>query len=287
MIIDRLYEKVQENSPLCVGLDLRVSYIPDDIVGKYDNLDDRLFETAKMIIQATKDVAACYKVQIACYEALGLAGLRAYSRILSYLRENDEIVIADIKRGDIASTAEEYAKGHFTGDFQSDIVTLNPYMGLDAVSPYFPYFKDKEKGCFILVKTSNPSSCDFEEIQDKNGNPVYMNVLEKIKEWGGDFCGTSGYSAIGAVVGVNHLSQIQMVRNSAKGEVFLLVPGFGAQGAKAEDIAMLIGSEMGGVVNVSRGIIACHVGREGNPADLISEKARTMAKEIVNACHAV
>ena len=287
MITDKLYERVQAKSPLCVGLDLRLSYVPAEIAAEYASDEDRLFEYAKMIIKATCDVAACYKVQIACYEALGLAGLRAYSRILAYLRENAEIVIADVKRGDIASTAEEYAKGHFTGDFESDMVTLNPYMGLDAVSPYFPYFKDADKGCFVLVKTSNPSSCDFEEIQDKDGMPVYMSVLEKIKEWGSDLTGKSGYSAIGAVVGVNHLSQIQMVREAAKGKVFLLVPGFGAQGAKAEDIAALIGGEMGGVVNVSRGIIACHVGKEGNPADLIAEKAKSMAKELTDACKSV
>jgi len=287
MIIDELYEKVRTKSPLCVGLDLRLSYIPAEIKEKYESDEDRLFEFAKTVTEATKSVAACYKVQIACYEALGLAGLRAYSRILNYLRESGEIVIADIKRGDIASTAEEYAKGHFTGDFQSDMVTLNPYMGLDAVSPYFPYFKDSEKGCFVLVKTSNPSSEDFEEIQNEKGEPLYMSVLEKIKDWGKDFCGNSGYSAIGAVVGVNHLSQIQMVRQAAKGKVFLLVPGFGAQGAKAEDIAMLIGGEMGGVVNVSRGIIACHIGKEGTPADLIAEKAQSMAKELINACKAV
>ncbi len=286
-MIDKLYARVQKKGPLCVGLDLRISYIPYDINEKFSSLEDRLFETAKMIIDATRDVSACYKVQIACYEALGLEGLRAYSRILKYLRQRGEIVIADVKRGDIASTAEEYAKGHLSGDFESDAVTLNPYMGIDAISPYFPYFKEKEKGCFILTKTSNPSSADFEEIQNKDGLPLYMSVLEKVKEWGADFCGNSGYSALGAVVGVNHLSQIQMVRNTAKGKVFLLVPGFGAQGAKAEDIAMLIGHEMGGVVNVSRGIIACHVGKEGNPVDLIAEKAKSMSKELIDACRAV
>jgi len=281
MIVDELYERVKQRSPLCVGLDLRTEYIPAEF--QNFSVEDRLFETAKMIVDATIQNASCYKVQIACYEALGLEGLRAYARILKYLRDNDEIVIADIKRGDIASTAEEYAKGHFSGDFETDIVTLNPYMGVDAISPYFPYFKDKSKGAFVLVKTSNPSSDDFEEIEDKNGKPLYMSVLEAIKNWGEDFLGDSGYSAIGAVVGVNHLKQIIHIREVADGRVFFLVPGFGAQGAKADDIAELIGQEQGGIVNVSRGIIAAHVGNEGSAKDIIKAKADDMAKELTYA----
>jgi len=281
MIVDELYERVKQRSPLCVGLDLRTGYIPAEF--QNFSIEDGLFETAKMIVDATVQNAACYKVQIACYEALGLEGLRAYAKILKYLRDNNEIVIADIKRGDIASTAEEYAKGHFSGDFEADMATLNPYMGVDAISPYFPYFKDKGKGAFVLVKTSNPSSDDFEEIEDKNGKPLYISVLEAIKNWGEDFLGDSGYSAIGAVVGVNHLKQIIHIREVADGRVFLLVPGFGAQGAKAEDIAQLIGQEQGGVVNVSRGIIAAHVGKEGSAKDIIKAKADDMAKELTDA----
>ena len=284
MIIDDLYSRVKQKSPLCVGLDLRVEYIPENINEKYSDISDRLFETAKMIVDATEEYAACYKVQIACYEAIGLQGLTAYSRILKYIRDNQNIVIADIKRGDIASTAEEYAKGHFTGDFEADLVTLNPYMGIDAISPYFDYFTNKNKGCFVLVKTSNPSSMDFEEIKNSDGTPLYLSVLGKIQEWGEKFSGVNGYSAVGAVVGVNHLQQIQAVRNIAAGKTFMLVPGYGAQGAKAEDIAALIGKEMGGIVNVSRGIIACHVGKNGNPKDLIADKAKNMTEELIDAC---
>ena len=281
MIVDKLYEKVKQRSPLCVGLDLRTEYIPAEF--QNFSVEDGLFETAKMIVDATVQNAACYKVQIACYEALGLEGLHAYAKILKYLRDNNEIVIADIKRGDIASTAEEYAKGHFSGDFEVDMVTLNPYMGVDAISPYFPYFKDKNKGAFVLVKTSNPSSNDFEDIEDKSGRPLYISVLEAIKNWGENFLGDSGYSAIGAVVGVNHLKQIIHIREVADGRVFFLVPGFGAQGAKAEDIAQLIGQEQGGIVNVSRGIIAAHIGKEGSAKDIIKAKADSMAKELTDA----
>lgn len=284
MIIDDLYSRVIAKSPLCVGLDLRASYIPEEIAAKSEAVADGLFAMAKMIIDVTEDKAACYKVQIACYEALGLEGLSAYARILKYLRDNGQIVIADVKRGDIASTAEEYARGHLSGDFESDMVTLSPYMGVDAVSPYYPYFRDENKGAFILAKTSNPSSDDFEEIQNKEGKPLYISVLDRIKEWGEDFRGETGYSSLGAVVGVNHLHQIQSIRSVAENRIFLLVPGFGAQGAKAQDIAALIGHEVGGTVNVSRGIIAAHVGKEGNPKDIIREKTLSMAKELQDAC---
>ncbi|MBR7158400.1 MAG: orotidine-5'-phosphate decarboxylase [Alphaproteobacteria bacterium] len=282
MIIDDLYAKVKQTSPLCTGLDLRESYIPADIAAKDIGIDEKLFLTAQMIIDATAEFSACYKVQIACYEALGLTGLKAYSRILKYLRDNGHIVIADIKRGDITSTAEEYAKGHFSGDFEADIVTLNPYMGIDAISPYFPYFKDKNKGAFVLVKTSNKSSEDFQEIDDSKGEKIYIDVLEALKNWGVDFLGNSGYSAMGAVVGVNFLHQIPKIRQVADGRVFMLVPGFGAQGAKAEDIAALIGQEQGGVVNVSRGIIAAHVGKDGDAKTIIHDKAKSMAEELLS-----
>ncbi len=282
MIIEELYNRVKEKGPLCTGLDLREGYIPQEILNRDISKEEQLFLTAKMIIEATTEFSACYKVQIACYEALGLVGLRAYSRILKYLRDTNHIVIADIKRGDISSTAEEYAKGHFTGDFEADIVTLNPYMGIDAISPYFSYFKDKDKGAFILVKTSNKSSEDFQEIEDNTGNKVYMDVLSAVKKWGLEFVGGSGYSSIGAVVGVNFLHQIEEIRKISAGRIFLLVPGFGAQGAKAEDIAALIGKERGGVVNVSRGIIAAHLGKEGDAKQIIYEKAKSMSEELLS-----
>ena len=140
LIIDKLYERVEERGVVCLGLDTDASYIPQHILeGK--SLDEAIFQFNKEIIDATLDVVACYKVQIAYYEALGLAGLIAYRNTLKYLREKDAIIIADIKRGDIAATASQYAKAHFTGDFEADFITLSPYMGMDSIEPYMPYME--------------------------------------------------------------------------------------------------------------------------------------------------
>ena len=149
LIIDKLYERVEERGVVCLGLDTDASYIPQHILsGK--SLDEAIFQFNKEIIDATLDVVACYKVQIAYYEALGLAGLIAYKNTLQYLREKDAMIIADIKRGDIAATASQYAKAHFTGDFEADFITLSPYMGMDSIEPYMPYMESGKKGVFVF-----------------------------------------------------------------------------------------------------------------------------------------
>ena len=146
MIVDKLYESVAKKGVVCVGLDTDISYVPAYLQKEAGSAEEAVFRFNKEIIDATEDVAGCYKVQIAYYESLGLEGLRAYQRTLGYLREKGLIAIADIKRGDIAKTAEMYAKGHFEGDFEADFVTLAPYMGMDSVTPYLPYVKEKEIG---------------------------------------------------------------------------------------------------------------------------------------------
>ena len=152
MIVDKLYESVAKKGVVCVGLDTDISYVPEYLQKEADSAGEAVFLFNKAIIDATEDVAGCYKVQIAYYESLGLEGMEAYRKTLAYLREKKLISIADIKRGDIAKTAEMYAKGHFEGDFEADFVTLAPYMGMDSVTPYLPYVKEKEKGLFILVR---------------------------------------------------------------------------------------------------------------------------------------
>ena len=153
MIIDQLFESVAQKGHVCVGLDTDITYLPEAFALKYSTIEEGLFQFNKAIIDRTLDVSACYKVQIAYYESYGIEGLRAYQRTLSYLREKDAVIIADIKRGDIAKTAEMYAKAHFTGDFESDFITLSPYMGLDSLNPYLPYVKDQNKGVFVLIRT--------------------------------------------------------------------------------------------------------------------------------------
>lgn len=257
MIIDKLYKLVDERGPICIGLDTKLDYIPDYITKNNKlSLSEKIFLFNRAIIDNTDDIAACYKVQVAFYEAYGIEGLRAYQKTLSYIRKRGNIVIADIKRGDILSVAEQYAKAHFRGDFEADFLTINPYMGLDAVKPYFKYLDTGQKGLFVLVKTSNPSSGDFQELTCR-GKPLYLHVAKKIEEWGVQYRGKSGYSALGSVVGLTYSDEFVKVKKIAK-HTFFLIPGYGAQGGTGKDLAKIFKKEFNAVVNSSRGIIAAH-----------------------------
>lgn len=256
LIIDKLYERVEERGVVCLGLDTDASYIPQHILsGK--SLDEAIFQFNKEIIDATLDVVACYKVQIAYYEALGLAGLIAYKNTLQYLREKDAIIIADIKRGDIAATASKYAKAHFTGDFEADFITLSPYMGMDSIEPYMPYMESGKKGVFVLVRTSNKGAEDFENLDIEGGKKLYNEVADKITEAGQTVKGRYGYTAIGGVIGCTHVEEGKEIRNRYS-NMFFLIPGYGAQGGTAKDVALYLKNGNGGVVNSSRGILLAY-----------------------------
>lgn len=256
LIIDKLYERVEERGVVCLGLDTDASYIPQHILsGK--SLDEAIFQFNKEIIDATLDVVACYKVQIAYYEALGLAGLIAYKNTLQYLREKDAIIIADIKRGDIAATASQYAKAHFTGDFEADFITLSPYMGMDSIEPYMPYMESGKKGVFVLVRTSNKGAEDFENLDIKGRKKLYNEVADKITEAGQTVKGRYGYTAIGGVIGCTHVEEGKEIRNRYS-NMFFLIPGYGAQGGTAKDVALYLKNGNGGVVNSSRGILLAY-----------------------------
>ena len=178
--MDKLYEAVAARGPVCVGLDTDFSYLPADFVDTALTKGENIVRFNKKLIDATKAVAGCYKVQIAYYESLGLEGMKAYAETLAAVREAGIPVIADIKRGDIAKTAEMYAMGHFTGDFESDFVTLAPYMGLDSISPYLPYAEKQGKGMFVLCRTSNGGAKDFEYEKLADGRHVYDLVGDKL-----------------------------------------------------------------------------------------------------------
>ena len=256
LIIDKLYERVEERGVVCLGLDTDVSYIPQHILsGK--SLDEAIFQFNKEIIDATLDVVACYKVQIAYYEALGLAGIIAYKNTLQYLREKDAIIIADIKRGDIAATASQYAKAHFTGDFEADFITLSPYMGMDSIEPYMPYMESGKKGVFVLVRTSNKGAEDFENLDIKGRKKLYNEVADKITEAGQIVKGNCGYTAIGGVIGCTHVEEGKEIRNRYS-NMFFLIPGYGAQGGTVKDVALYLKNGNGGVVNSSRGILLAY-----------------------------
>lgn len=282
LIIDKLYERVEERGVVCIGLDTDASYIPQHILsGK--SLDEAIFQFNKEIIDATLDVVACYKVQIAYYEALGLAGLIAYKNTLQYLREKDAIIIADIKRGDIAATASQYAKAHFTGDFEADFITLSPYMGMDSIEPYMPYMESGKKGVFVLVRTSNKGAEDFENLDIEGGKKLYNEVADKITEAGQTVKGRYGYTAIGGVIGCTHVEEGKEIRNRYR-NMFFLIPGYGAQGGTAEDVALYLKNGNGGVVNSSRGILLAY--KKENRELEFAECARNEAIKMRDAIRA-
>jgi orotidine-5'-phosphate decarboxylase len=256
--MDRLYEAVEKRGHVCVGLDTAAEYVPPKERKAASSDAAAILSFNRALIDATIDVAACYKVQIACYEELGLAGLKTYAETLGYLRSRGALVIADIKRGDIADTAERYAKAHFAGEFEADFVTLSPYMGMDSIEPWLAY---ADKGAFVLVRTSNKGMEDFENlpIEGETSRRLYDVVGEKLSRLAENRCGVHGYRAFGAVVGVNAAAssareEAARIRKKLA-DLFFLVPGYGAQGGAAADAAALLVNGNGAVVNASRSIL--------------------------------
>lgn len=255
MIVDKLYKNVKENGHVCIGLDTDYSYLPESFAKLFNSKAEAIYNFNKNIIDATYDLAACYKVQIAYYEALGIEGLKVYSDTLKYIKRKGQLSIADIKRGDISKTADMYAIGHFTGDFEADFVTLSPYMGInDSIEPFLKYIKENEKGIFILVRTSNQGAKDFQYIKDSSNLTLYENVASMVEKLAEQNVGSCGFSSIGSVVGATNNEESEILRNKLKTS-FLLIPGYGAQGGKAEDIKAYLVDGNGAVVNSSRGIL--------------------------------
>ncbi|AEF81594.1 orotidine-5'-phosphate decarboxylase [Leadbettera azotonutricia] len=252
--IDKLFETVQSKGHVCVGLDTAVDYIPALELKRSRSEAEAVLAYNRAIIDATLEFAACYKVQIAYYEALGLAGLEAYSKTLKYLREKGALIIADIKRGDIADTAKRYAKAHFEGDFEADFVTLSPYMGMDSIEPWIEWAENKGKGAFVLMRTSNKGMRDFEYLELKDGAKLYDTVGDKLSALASAHPGKHGYGAFGAVVGCTEREEAAAIR-ARRDSLFFLIPGYGAQGGAAEDAALLLREGNGGVVNASRSIL--------------------------------
>lgn len=284
MQIDRLYEAVAERGPVCVGLDTDYSYLPADFVRTTLSRGENIFNFNKAVIEATKGVAGCYKVQIAYYEALGLEGLLAYKSTLNYLRDAGLVAIADIKRGDIAKTAELYAKAHLDGEFEADFVTLSPYMGLDSILPYAKYMEEKGKGVFALCRTSNPGAKDFEYETLADGRHVYDLVGDKLNELGKNYLGAHGYSSIGLVIGGTHIEEAKEIRAKYR-DTFFLIPGYGAQGGKAEDIAQYLAGGNGGTVNSSRAILLAYKKQPGTAFDEAAyNECAAMKGAIADAC---
>lgn len=263
--MDALYDEIAVKGHVCLGLDTALDYIPPK--ERRAALTDRelLVNFNKTLIDAAADLVACFKVQIAYYEALGLDGLRAYAETLEYIRRKKCLVIADIKRGDIADTASQYAKAHFSGDFEADFVTLSPYMGMDSIEPWAAFAESKGKGAFVLMRTSNKGMRDFEYQELKTGGKLYDVVGNRLSELADSYKGTYGYGAIGAVVGCTETSEAEAIRQKYP-NLFFLIPGYGAQGGAARDVAILLKDGNGGVVNASRSILKAW-SKKGSPDD--------------------
>lgn len=252
--MDSLFDAVAGKGHVCVGLDTAAEYVPPRELARAGSASEAVLAFNKAVIDATIDVCACYKVQIAYYEELGLAGLRAYTQTLRYLRERKALSIADIKRGDIADTAARYAAAHLDGEFEADFVTLAPYMGMDSIEPWLPYIESKGKGAFVLMRTSNKGMRDFEYRELKEGGRVYDAVGDKLDELASRFRGERGYGAVGAVVGCTEREEAAAIR-AQRPSLFFLIPGYGAQGGAADDAALLLRGGNGGVVNASRSLL--------------------------------
>lgn len=274
-MIDRLVENIKKtNAPIVVGLDPMLAYVPEHIKTEayreygetLEGAADAIWQFNKGIVDATYDIIPAVKPQIAMYEQFGIPGLIAFKKTVDYCKEKGLVVIGDIKRGDIGSTSTAYAVGHLGkvqvgyntyAGFDEDFVTVNPYLGTDGVKPFVDVCKEENKGIFVLVKTSNPSSGEF---QDKivDGKPLYELVGRMVDTWGSEVIGKSGYSAVGAVVGATYPEMGRVLRDIMP-KSYILVPGYGAQGGKAKDLVHYFNEDgLGAIVNSSRGIIAAY-----------------------------
>jgi len=252
--MDLLFDSVAAKGHVCVGLDTSPDYVPKKEMKKALNTAQAVFAFNTALIDATIDVAACYKVQIAYYEEMGIDGLTAYSKTLEYVRKKGALAIADIKRGDIADTARCYAKAHFSGDFKADFVTLSPYMGMDSVEPWISEAQNTGAGAFVLMRTSNPGMRDFQYLETSDGKKLYGKVGDKLAELASKHAGKNGYGIFGAVVGCTERQEASDIRKNYP-NLFFLIPGYGTQGGGAQDAALLLREGNGGVVNASRSII--------------------------------
>lgn len=307
-MINKLVENIKKtNAPIVVGLDPMLNYIPAHIQKKafqeygetLEGAGEAIWQFNKEIVDKTWDLIPAVKPQIAMYEQFGIPGLMAYKKTLDYCKSKGLVVIGDIKRGDIGSTSAAYAVGHLgktqigsskVAAFDEDFATINPYMGSDSVNPFVDVCKEEKKGLFVLVKTSNPSSGEFQD-QLVDGRPLYELVGEKVAQWGENCMGDS-YSYVGAVVGATYPEMGKILRRIMP-KAYILVPGYGAQGGQGKDLVHFFNEDgLGAIVNSSRGIIAAykqekysHFGEE-NFGDASRAAVEDMIADITGALRA-
>lgn len=307
-MISRLVDKiVNTGAPIVVGLDPKLSFIPDSILKKsfeekgetLEGAAEAFWQFNKEIIDSIYDVVPAVKPQIAMYEELGIPGLITFKKTVEYCKEKGLLVIGDIKRGDIGSTSESYAVGHLGSveiggktykGFDEDFATVNPYLGSDGVKPFISVCNKEDKGIFVLVKTSNPSSGEF---QDRliDGRPLYEHVGEQVEKWRLESMDGS-YSNVGAVVGATYPEMGKILRDIMP-HAYILVPGYGAQGGKGKDLVNFFNKDgLGAIVNSSRGIIAAWKSEaykefsDGKVGDAARAAVLDMKKDIADALKA-
>ena len=308
-MINRLIKEIQKkNAPIVVGLDPTMKFIPGSVKEKafsvygetLQGAGEAIWQFNKEIVDAVYDLIPAVKPQIAMYEQFGIEGLIAYKKTIDYCKSKGLVVIGDIKRGDIGSTSAAYAVGHLGkvqignesyAPFDEDFATVNPYLGTDGVKPFVDVCKEYDKGIFVLVKTSNPSSGEFQDqkLADADNRPLYEIVGEKVNEWGAE-CMGENYSYVGAVVGATYPEMGKVLRKIMP-KTMILVPGYGAQGGKGADLVHFFNEDgLGAIVNSSRGIIAAYQSEkykdtysEENFADAARAAVLEMKEDIATA----
>ena len=295
MITDALIERiVGMKNPTCVGLDTSFDYLPDEMragVKDFAGAAERIFDFNKTLIDRLYDVVPSVKVQIAYYEMYGAPGLKAFEETLRYAAEKGLIVIADAKRNDIGSTAACYSsaflgetnvEGNASRAFPADFLTVNAYLGTDGIAPFVDDCKKRDRGIFVLVKTSNPSSGELQNKLLADGTPVYEYMGALVEKWGEGTEGKYGYSAVGAVVGATHPEEAARLRKLLP-HTFFLIPGYGAQGGNAQMLKCCFGADgLGGVVNNSRGILCAYRKRGGTYYDAARAAALDMQRDLAS-----
>lgn len=295
MIIDQLIEKIiAMQNPTCVGLDTQLDYLPAEMregVETCEQAADAILAFNKKIVDSVCDIVPAVKVQIAYYEQYGAAGVAAFLATVAYAKEKGLFVIADCKRNDIGSTAARYSAAYLgetaLGDKTlrvagCDFLTVNAYLGTDGVAPFLDDCKKFDTGLFILVKTSNPSSGELQDLKLSDGRTVYECMGDMVEGWGAEFVGKYGYSAIGAVVGATHPAEAKILRDRLA-HTFFLVPGYGAQGGNAEMLKNCFDKNgLGGIVNNSRGILCAYKKNGGTYYEAARAACIAMQKDLVS-----
>ena len=270
--MDVLIEKIKEcDNPTVIGVDTRYDMVPECVRKKYSTdlkgMCSAMLEYSKALIDVTYDIIPAVKLQSAYFEMYGVEGIKLYKEMIDYCKEKGMVVMADVKRGDIGSTSAGYSRAYLGKNmidekeqaiFDVDFATVNPYMGSDCVMPFVEDCKKYDKGIFVLVKTSNKSSGEIQDVKAEDGEEIYKKVAKLVNTWGRELIGENGYSSVSAVVGATYPKQLQELRELMPHSYFL-IPGYGAQGGKAEDIALGFDENgLGGIVNATRSLMCAY-----------------------------